>query len=135
MIQISHGMCEHIDRYEEVARWFCRLGIAVCGNDHLGHGQTALLNQEQLGYFGQWGSGRFLVEDLERLRLAVEPYAPDCPHFLLGHSMGSFIARLYGAKYGGALAGLMISGTAGKNPAAWVGRQLARVIAAVRGPK
>lgn len=135
VMQISHGMCEHMGRYEDVAYWFCQRGIAVCGNDHLGHGQTALINQSQMGYFGPWGSGRFLVEDLERLRLEVENRFPGFPYFLLGHSMGSFIARLYGAKYGRALAGLIISGTSGINPAASLGRLLARSIGMVRGPR
>lgn len=135
IVQISHGMCEHMGRYEEVAEWFCHRGIAICGNDHLGHGQTAFINQEQMGYFGPWGSSQFLIEDLEGLRCQVAERFPKVPYFLLGHSMGSFIARLYSAKYGQGLAGFIISGTSGTNSSAFIGRILARIIGVIRGPK
>lgn len=52
VVQLSHGMCEYVDRYEELARTFCDAGLVFCGNDHLGHGATALLNREKLGFFG-----------------------------------------------------------------------------------
>ena len=67
VIQLSHGMCEYAGRYEALARELCGRGIVFCGNDHLGHGATALLNREKLGYFGPRGSRKFLVEDLELL--------------------------------------------------------------------
>ena len=41
VIQISHGMCEYIGRYQEFAAFMVRNGFAVCGNDHLGHGVTS----------------------------------------------------------------------------------------------
>ncbi len=135
VLQISHGMCEHMGRYEEFAAWLCGQGFAVCGNDHLGHRNTALLNQEKLGYFGPRGSRKYLVEDLELLRRQVAGRYPGVPYFLLGHSMGSFIARLYAASLGRELTGLLISGTAGRNPAAGLGKALARTVAAARGPQ
>ena len=135
ILQISHGMCEHMGRYEGFAAWLCSRGFAVCGNDHLGHRNTALLNREKLGYFGPRGSRRFLVGDLELLRRQVAGRYPGVPYFLLGHSMGSFIARLYAASYGRELKGLLISGTAGKNPAAAPGRALCRAIELAQGPQ
>ena len=135
VVQISHGMCEHMGRYEDFAAWLCSRGFVVCGNDHLGHRNTVLLNGEKLGYFGPKGSARYLVEDLERLRLLVSQRYPGLPYFLLGHSMGSFIARLYAAGYGSALTGLILSGTAGHNPLTAAGRALAASISAVKGPQ
>ena len=41
VVQISHGMCEHLGRYEAFARYLNDRGIFVCGNDHLGHGLTS----------------------------------------------------------------------------------------------
>jgi alpha-beta hydrolase superfamily lysophospholipase len=49
--------------------------------------------------------------------------------------MGSFLARLYAARFGARLDGLILSGTAGRNPAASGGRLLARAIARGKGPK
>lgn len=135
VVQLSHGMCEYIGRYDALARALCGAGLVFCGNDHLGHGATARLNREKLGYFGPRGSRKFLVEDLELLRREVAGRYPGVPYFLLGHSMGSFIARLYARRFGSSLSGLILSGTAGRNPAAPVGQALARGIELVKGPK
>ena len=114
VVQLSHGMSEYVKRYEPLARELCQAGLVFCGNDHLGHGATALLNREKLGYFGPRGARKFLVEDLELLRREVAGRYPGVPYFLLGHSMGSFIARLYARRFGGSLSGLILSGTAGR---------------------
>lgn len=135
VVQLSHGMCEYGARYEPLARYLCRQGLVCCVNDHLGHGSTALLNREKLGYFGQRGSRKYLVEDLELLRREVAERYPGVPYFLLGHSMGSFIARLYARRFGGGLDGLILSGTAGRNPAVDLGRALARGMEAAKGPR
>ncbi len=135
VVQLSHGMCEYGARYQPLARYLCDRGIVFCGNDHLGHGSTALLNREKLGYFGPRGSRRFLVEDLELLRREVAGRYPGVPYFLFGHSMGSFIARLYARRFGGGIDGLILSGTAGKNPAADLGRAVARGVELAKGPR
>ena len=100
VVQICHGMCEYILRYEELAQHLTDAGYAVCGIDHLGHGSTARLNNEMLGYFGEKGAWNNLVEDQEIERKAISAHFAGLPYFLLGHSMGSFVARLYAARYG-----------------------------------
>lgn len=135
VIQLSHGMCEYVDRYEHMARWFCERGFVFCGNDHLGHKNTALLNHDKLGYFGERGARRFLVEDLELLHREMAQRYPELPYFLYGHSMGSFLARLYARRFGRCLSGLIISGTSGKKHAAALGKTMARVIVSAKGPR
>ncbi|MCI9194180.1 MAG: alpha/beta hydrolase [Angelakisella sp.] len=135
VVQLSHGMSEYVKRYEPLARELCQAGLVFCGNDHLGHGATALLNREKLGYFGPHGARKFLVEDLELLRREVAGRYPGVPYFLLGHSMGSFIARLYARRFGGSLSGLILSGTAGRNLAAGAGKVLARGVALAKGDR
>ncbi len=135
VVQLSHGMCEYAGRYEALARTLCDAGLVFCGGDHLGHGATALLNQEKLGYFGPRGSRKFLVEDLELLRREVAGRYLGVPYFLLGHSMGSFIARLFARRFGQQLDGLILSGTAGRNPAAPFGKALARGVELAKGPR
>lgn len=133
VVQISHGMCEYIMRYEHVAEFLCQQGFVVCGCDHLGHGSTAELNCSPLGYFGEKGSWNYLVEDQERMRLTIRERYPSLPYFLLGHSMGSFIARLYSARYGKNLTGLILSGTAGRNPAAGAGKLVIGMVKLFKG--
>ena len=134
VVQISHGMCEYLERYEEFAGYLCQRGFAVCGNDHLGHGRTAAA-PEGLGFFGEKGGGDLLVEDLKQLTDLAKKRYPGLPYFLFGHSMGSFVARMYLSRYGGELTGAVICGTTGGNPMAGMGALLAGVTASVKGPR
>ena len=49
LLLISHGMTEHILRYDPFARFLAEQGIAVIGHDHLGHGGT--VQNGRYGYF------------------------------------------------------------------------------------
>lgn len=42
ILQIVHGMAEYVERYEPFAKWLCDRGFLVTGDDHLGHGKTAV---------------------------------------------------------------------------------------------
>ena len=131
VVQLCHGMCEHIGRYDEFARFLNSRGFAVVGNNHLGHG--ASLIEGRYGYFGDDGAYNFLVEDLELLRRKAAALYPGLPYFLFGHSMGSFIARLYIARYGDRLSAAVICGTSGPNPLSGAGQLLAKLVIALRG--
>ena len=88
VLQISHGMCEYMERYEEFADFLCGKGFAVCGHDHLGHGASAQ-NPDGLGYFAKKDGAAFLPEDVRRLTQMAKKRWPGKPYFLLGHSMGA----------------------------------------------
>ncbi|MCI8553891.1 MAG: alpha/beta hydrolase [Clostridiales bacterium] len=115
VVQICHGMVEHMERYEWLAGELTARGFLVCGDDHLGHGRSAV-QEDELGYFGAKDGWRCLIEDEHRLRLLMQKEYPSLPYFLLGHSMGSFITRNYVAEYAEGLAGYLCCGTAGRNP-------------------
>ena len=135
ILQISHGMIEHLNRYDDFAKYMNSQGVTVIGNDHLGHGLTAK-NDDDLGYFGAEKS-KTVVDDLyEVTKYAKETYGSDIPYFLLGHSMGSFMARRYIMTYGEELSGVIISGT-GSQPGAVLcaGRLVASVIGAIKGDR
>lgn len=51
ILQISHGMVEYVERFQNFALWLNQYGILVIGNDHLGHGKTAA-GDADLGYIG-----------------------------------------------------------------------------------
>lgn len=114
VLQISHGMCEHIGRYEEFALFLAENGYVVYGHDHLGHGGS-VASKEDLGYFGENSGWQYLVNDVYRMtKIAAREY-PYHKIFLFGHSMGSFIARLYQMKHGEKIGGIILSGTSGGN--------------------
>ena len=88
----------------------------MAGHDHLGHGTSVAAGAPRL-YFGPRGSWDWVVQDLyTRRNLAGERY-PGLPVFLLGHSMGSFLARTYLIRYPGTLAGAILMGTGQMAPA------------------
>ena len=90
VIQIIHGIAEYIERYDDFARYLNRLGFLVVAEDHMGHGKS--VNGEGIqGYFhGGWFTA---VEDSFRLLQNPRQEFPNLPYVLLGHSMGSFMAR------------------------------------------
>ncbi|MBQ8144037.1 MAG: alpha/beta fold hydrolase, partial [Butyricicoccus sp.] len=117
VVQIVHGMCEYFSRYTVFAKYLCQLGYVVCGHDQIGHGASAS-KQSELGYFAPRDGWKYLIEDVGKLREIMQKRYPELPYFLFGHSMGSMIARLYLAEHGEGLAGAVICGTVGPNPAA-----------------
>ncbi|GMO49673.1 MAG: alpha/beta hydrolase [Termitinemataceae bacterium] len=109
LIQIVHGMAEYADRYDEFARYLAGAGFAVFANDHAGHGSEAKVK----GYFAKKNGWQHVLNDCKRLNDEMHLQYPDKKLFLLGHSMGSFLARSYIARWND-LDGCIISGTMGK---------------------
>ena len=114
VVQISHGMVEFIDRYEEFAQFLNERGILVAGNDHLGHGGS-IVYEDDYGYFSKNDGYLNVLKDLHELTLLIKKDYPDVPYFLLGHSMGSFYARRYLFTYPEELDGAIIMGTGYKS--------------------
>lgn len=111
ILQIIHGMCEHIGRYDEFARFLAEQGILVVAADRLGHGQTARINHAKQGYFCKQDPATVLVRDEHRLKKTIEKEYPLVPYIIYGHSMGSFILRNYLLKYGTGIKGAIICGS------------------------
>ncbi len=116
VLQIAHGMVEFIDRYDRFAKFMASRGFYVVGNDHLGHGQS-VTDESQLGFFAERDGNACVIGDMKQLREDTRKKYPDVPYFLLGHSMGSFLARQFIEMFGEGLAGAIIMGT-GYQPAA-----------------
>ena len=134
-IQIVHGMAEYIDRYDDLAEYFVSRGFVVCAEDHIGHGKTAA-DPSEYGNMPVEGGKDILLGDVHTLHQMVCELFPGIPQIIYGHSMGSFIARAYIARYGDDLAACVLSGT-GNVPAILSkgGRFLARMLASMKGEK
>lgn len=134
IVQIVHGMAEHIDRYEGFAAFLVSHGFVVCGHDHLGHGGTAP-DPASRGLIDPAAGADALVADVGGLRaLVAGRYEGDVPYFLFGHSMGSLVLRVYLASHAAGLAGAIICGTAHRPVVvSKAGNLLARAIVALRG--
>lgn len=125
VLQIVHGMAEHIDRYDDFAGFFKQNGILVVGADIASHGKSIAEGGVQ-GYFGEkdgWGA---LVEDIRTIFLNIKRVYNDVPYFLFGHSMGSFLARTYASRHGEDMEGFIFCGTAGSNPALPIAKIIAK---------
>ena len=96
MIQILHGMAEHIARYDAFASYLCGQGFAVFANDHVGHGKSAK-SDEELGYFGEENGWKAFARDAKQVTDLARKAYPGRPILIFGHSMGSFAARYYTA--------------------------------------
>lgn len=132
---IVHGMTEHIGRYEGFMIDMAKEGFICFGYDNLGHGNTAN-SDDELGYIAPKDGWKLLVKDVGAFSKAIfaEYKRDNQPYCLMGHSMGSFIARL-AAERVVAPDRLIIMGTGTGNPAAGAGIALADVIKLVKGGK
>ena len=115
IVQVCHGMCEYFDKYFEFYKFLLENNYVVCGHDAIGHGRS-LKNESDRGFFAEKDGYKFLIDDTKKMNEKVRKMYPCEPLFLLGHSMGSLIARCYVAKYGNEINGLLLCGTIGPQP-------------------
>ncbi len=121
---LIHGMSEHILRYDEFARFLGGHGILVVGMDNASHGRSRRPEGPR-GYFGPRDGWEHLVNDIHALRQSVEAAYPGLALLLMGHSMGSFLARSYAARQGAGIRAFIFMGTAGPNLALPIARGMA----------
>lgn len=126
IVQLVHGISEHIGRYDETARFLAEHGFLVCGEDHLGHGRT--VSDGSYGFFAPENGWTLAARDIRALRKLEGARHPNLPYFLLGHSMGSFLTRTYLILWPGTVSGAVLMGT-GQEPAPLVA--LGRLISAL----
>jgi len=110
VLQMCHGMVEHIDRYSRFAQYLADHGFYVVGHDHLGHGKSVTA-PEKLGFFHKGDGNDCVIGDIHALRLRTREKYPELPYFMMGHSMGSFLLRQYLGLYGEGVSGAIIMGT------------------------
>ena len=94
VVQIVHGVAEYIERYHDFACFLAENGYVTAGDDHLGHGYS-VSDDSELGWFAEENGWMTIVRDEKKLHDLLVELHPGVPMILLGHSMGSFMARTY----------------------------------------
>lgn len=116
VLQLAHGIVEHIGRYDAFARFMASNGFAVVGNSHLGHGKSSSCEDDR-GFFCEKNGWFTAVDDMKKLYDTMRREYPSLPYFMLGHSMGSFLARTFLIQYPELLSGCVLTGTGQQAPA------------------
>lgn len=116
-ILLLHGMQEHSGRYKEFAKYLNQQGYALISYDHMGHGHTAK-SKAEMGFFRKNKPDKLLISEAKQMAYFMQSQFPKAPLILMGHSMGSFIARLLLKEIDDIFSGAIIMGTGASNPAA-----------------
>ena len=135
VVQIAHGIAEHINRYDEFMEFLAGNGFVACGNDHLGHGQSIESDYDK-GIFAPKNGWKYVVSDMVRLHDKMAADFPGVPYILFGHSMGSFLARTYLIDYPEKYDLAILSGTGMQSSAVVAaGYVIANVLTKINGAR
>lgn len=129
VVQIAHGIAEHIDRYRPFMEFLADNGFVTAGNDHLGHGKSIRVPKEQ-GFFAEKDGWWRVVDDMDKLHGIMSKEYPELPYVLFGHSMGSFLTRTYLIKHPDRYDAVILSGTGHQSPALVLGGNAAASVMA-----
>lgn len=135
VLTIHHGMAEHQKRYLPLIRFLCDHQMAVYIYDMASHGDSKT-DTGLTGWFGEKDGYLRLVQDFRTAAELARKENPGRKQFVMGHSMGSFICRLYLSMYPEDHPdGAVIMGSGGPNPAGKAGLAVSGLIAGIRGKK
>ena len=108
IVQLSHGMAEHILRYDHIANYLCENGYVVIGDDHRAHGFT---DKDTLGY-SKGDIAALTLSDMAEITTWVKNKYPNLKVVLFGHSYGSFLTQWYIQEHGDLIDGAIMGGSA-----------------------
>ena len=114
IVQFSHGMAEHKERYFNLMEYFSDNGYVCVINDHRGHGKS-VKDKKDLGYFYTEDTN-FIINDFHDVTLYIKEKFPNKKLYLFSHSMGTLVARGYMQKYDNEIEKIILCGTPTKNP-------------------
>ncbi len=133
VIQLTHGMCEHKERYYDFMKYLAAHGYVAAIHDHRGHG-ASLVYPKAYGYFNEQPYD-VLAQDLFQISEYLKSKYPDCKLYLFGHSMGTLAARQYLKQHDDAIDKLVLSGPPTNSPAIPAALALTGVIRKKEGPR
>lgn len=133
IVQISHGMAEHKERYYKFMEYLTNKGYITIINDHRGHG-LSIKDSEDLGYFYDTDAS-YIVSDLYQITKYVKSRYPNKKVTLLGHSMGSMVVRKYIKLYDKEIDKLIVCGSPSENKMAKIGLDISKIIGKIKGDR
>lgn len=113
IVQISHGMAEHKERYYDFMKYLSDNGYIAIIHDHRGHGKS-IKNKQDYGYF-YTEDVNIIIEDLHDITNYIKQKYQNLPIYLFSHSMGTLVARGYIQKYDQEIDKLILCGPPTKN--------------------
>ena len=135
VVQIEHGVADHISRYDDLMEYLAKNGIVCVGDDHLGHGES-IREPEQQGFFNEEDGWNCVVKDVDTLRDLTRRDYPDLPYIFFGHSMGSFVVRSYLIQHPDKYDAAILSGTGHQGKAlVLAGYTAANLMVRSKGPR
>lgn len=133
IVQISHGMAEHKERYIPFIEFLKDNGYIVIIHDHRGHGES-VKDDIDLGYFYD-NTGDAIVRDLHQITLYIKNKYPNLPIYMFGHSMGSMVVRKYIKRYDKDINKLIVCGAPSYNPNAELAIKLTKFLIKMQGER
>jgi alpha-beta hydrolase superfamily lysophospholipase len=132
VVIISHGMAEHMGRYSWLSNKLNKDGYHVIGHDHRGHGKW-IKNGFKEGVFHSSNGWNLVADDLTNLINDSQAEFPNYKHYLLAHSMGSYVA-LSAVSKNLSLSGLILSGSSHISPLTlFIQRMLIKIVILIKG--
>lgn len=107
IVQLVHGMAEHSYNYLDFINYLVKDGYTVIAHDHRGHGKS--ISEKYPNGFMRLSEE--LIDDTYVVNSFIHDKYPDLPIYMIGHSMGSMIARMYLQNYDDTIEKLVLIGT------------------------
>lgn len=133
VVQIIHGMCEHKERYTHFMEYLAEKGYLCVIHDNRGHGDS-VKDEADWGYFYE-GGHKALIDDAYQLMMKVKKKLSDVPYILVGHSMGTLIARCMMKKHDSKIDRLILLGSPSKPGITGFGFALCQLVKLVKGER
>ncbi len=124
VLQLIHGMCEHKERYIPFMEYMSANGWICVIHDHRGHGESVRSTSE-LGYFHEGGYNA-MIDDVKVVNDWIHQTFPDLKVDMLGHGMGSMVARCYVKRYDETISRLIVCGSPSYDEASRLGIRMTR---------
>ncbi|MCI8654797.1 MAG: alpha/beta hydrolase [Clostridia bacterium] len=133
IVQISHGMAEHKERYFDFMQYLSSKGYICVIHDHRGHG-ASIKEINDLGYFYTEDIS-YIVDDLYQVTEYITSKYKNLNVYIFSHSMGTLVSRNYLKKYDDKIQKIILCGPPTENKLAGVGVFFAKLIKTLKGEK